>query len=318
MPKVFTARDRAIELEQEALRYPDERGEILLEAASAWQEAGEPERAVAMLREVIALGGEDAGFARYSLAELYFEQGREAEAWEQLRALEAEAQNDAGPSGLVAELLAERGEDEAALHWFNRAIAALDADDVAALGTPGALPSIYASLFFGRQRARRRLGLPVDEWDQVADMAEQNRRNLARMLEQLAEPRTRPKPAADTMLVWQREQYQRAAARWPSICKPEGVGYHQQVEQRLRDLCREQGRARVTLILGSVDGFAAYLGEIGGDPAEERVRRGYAEQAYAQGRHLSWPPGRNEPCWCGSGRKYKKCCGDPRSEASPA
>ncbi len=19
------------------------------------------------------------------------------------------------------------------------------------------------------------------------------------------------------------------------------------------------------------------------------------------------PPGRNEPCWCGSGRKYKKC-----------
>jgi hypothetical protein len=22
-----------------------------------------------------------------------------------------------------------------------------------------------------------------------------------------------------------------------------------------------------------------------------------------------WPPGRNEPCWCSSGRKYKKCCG---------
>ena len=20
-------------------------------------------------------------------------------------------------------------------------------------------------------------------------------------------------------------------------------------------------------------------------------------------------PGRNDPCWCGSGRKYKKCCG---------
>jgi SEC-C motif len=23
------------------------------------------------------------------------------------------------------------------------------------------------------------------------------------------------------------------------------------------------------------------------------------------------PPGRNDPCPCGSGRKYKKCCGDP-------
>lgn len=22
-----------------------------------------------------------------------------------------------------------------------------------------------------------------------------------------------------------------------------------------------------------------------------------------------WPPGRNEPCWCGSARKYKRCCG---------
>ncbi|MFB6784581.1 SEC-C metal-binding domain-containing protein [Streptomyces sp. NPDC056352] len=24
-----------------------------------------------------------------------------------------------------------------------------------------------------------------------------------------------------------------------------------------------------------------------------------------------WPPARNEPCWCDSGRKYKKCCGTP-------
>src|SRR5699024_4742353 len=24
-----------------------------------------------------------------------------------------------------------------------------------------------------------------------------------------------------------------------------------------------------------------------------------------------WPPGRNQICWCASGRKYKKCCGSP-------
>ncbi len=23
---------------------------------------------------------------------------------------------------------------------------------------------------------------------------------------------------------------------------------------------------------------------------------------------VAWPPGRNDECWCGSGRKYKKCC----------
>ena len=24
--------------------------------------------------------------------------------------------------------------------------------------------------------------------------------------------------------------------------------------------------------------------------------------------------GRNDPCWCGSGKKYKKCCGAPGKE----
>jgi hypothetical protein len=32
VPKTLTARDRAVELEKDAVRYPEERGEILLEA----------------------------------------------------------------------------------------------------------------------------------------------------------------------------------------------------------------------------------------------------------------------------------------------
>jgi uncharacterized protein YchJ len=30
-----------------------------------------------------------------------------------------------------------------------------------------------------------------------------------------------------------------------------------------------------------------------------------------EGGAISWPPPRNAPCWCGSGTKYKKCCGGP-------
>lgn len=26
---------------------------------------------------------------------------------------------------------------------------------------------------------------------------------------------------------------------------------------------------------------------------------------------IAWPPARNQPCWCGSGIKYKKCCAAP-------
>lgn len=27
------------------------------------------------------------------------------------------------------------------------------------------------------------------------------------------------------------------------------------------------------------------------------------------GHALTWPPGRNDACWCQSARKYKRCCG---------
>jgi hypothetical protein len=47
-----------------------------------------------------------------------------------------------------------------------------------------------------------------------------------------------------------------------------------------------------------------------GDPAQLRARYA-ADLCSDPTRGTTWPPGRNEPCWCGSGRKYKKCCGVP-------
>jgi hypothetical protein len=43
------------------------------------------------------------------------------------------------------------------------------------------------------------------------------------------------------------------------------------------------------------------------DPSEARA--GYAADMLRLNRAAPWPPGRNEACWCGSGQKYKKCCG---------
>src|SRR5262249_4855000 len=201
MPKTPTARDRAVELEQDAVRYPKDRSEILLEAAHEWKRAGEPERAITLWREVINAGGKDAGFARYSLAELCFEQGRDAEAREHLRVLEDEGVRDPGPAGRVAELRAERGEDEAALRCFNRAISALGADEIAGIGEPGGNPSVHAILFFGRRDCRHRLGLPADDWDRVAEVADQNRLDFVRLLERAAaSPSKRPASAGAPVL----------------------------------------------------------------------------------------------------------------------
>lgn len=47
----------------------------------------------------------------------------------------------------------------------------------------------------------------------------------------------------------------------------------------------------------------------GRDPGESSSRAAYAAELARQGGTGPWPPGRNEPCWCGSGRKYKRCCG---------
>ena len=41
--------------------------------------------------------------------------------------------------------------------------------------------------------------------------------------------------------------------------------------------------------------------------AARAVRSSTAVSEAGAGR--AWPPGRNEPCWCGSERKYKRCCG---------
>jgi hypothetical protein len=46
-----------------------------LEAAEAWRAAGEYDRAVELLGEVIGGGGEDGCYARSQLAEVHFERG---------------------------------------------------------------------------------------------------------------------------------------------------------------------------------------------------------------------------------------------------
>jgi uncharacterized protein YecA (UPF0149 family) len=58
-----------------------------------------------------------------------------------------------------------------------------------------------------------------------------------------------------------------------------------------------------------VPGLLAFAEREGRDPALRETWLDYAED---DGLALvAWPPGRNDDCWCGSARKYKKCCGAP-------
>ncbi|MGH9056067.1 MAG: SEC-C metal-binding domain-containing protein [Acidimicrobiales bacterium] len=58
----------------------------------------------------------------------------------------------------------------------------------------------------------------------------------------------------------------------------------------------------------TVDGLTDYCaGEEAAGTGE--ARSSYAAEIARRGEATPWPPGRNGPCWCGSGRKYKTCCG---------
>jgi hypothetical protein len=62
----------------------------------------------------------------------------------------------------------------------------------------------------------------------------------------------------------------------------------------------------------SIDSFAGYVGRSGDRPLDSsEARREYLDARYDEGHYVKWPPSRNQACWCGSGTKYKKCCGAP-------
>jgi SEC-C motif-containing protein len=63
---------------------------------------------------------------------------------------------------------------------------------------------------------------------------------------------------------------------------------------------------------GEVEFIARYKDAQGLGQLHERsrFRREQGRWLYVGGRHLPPPkPQRNDPCWCGSGKKLKKCCG---------
>ena len=77
----------------------------------------------------------------------------------------------------------------------------------------------------------------------------------------------------------------------------------------------EAGMPGLSIAPVQVAPFTAWCAEGGHQPDSADARAEYAAHlaAIADPSLIVWPPGRNEPCWCGSGRKYKKCCATPTS-----
>ena len=58
--------------------------------------------------------------------------------------------------------------------------------------------------------------------------------------------------------------------------------------------------------LGAYERFAA---EEGRDPGDPLTVRQFGQRISTRGSGTPWPPRPGDPCWCGSGDAYTRCCG---------
>jgi hypothetical protein len=311
----------ARQLESDLEDYPDERGEILLEAGDAWHRAGDSQRAIALLSEAIALGGEDGSNARVVLADVLFDIGRDEEARVQLAALRAAPPSSPMPWHMGAELLESRGELDQALTWFTAAVSRLSAEEMA---TRHQGLSYANALLAGRRRVRRSLGQPPDDLDDsVSELGPSTTDSVGAAFTDIESSGQTYSPADDRsraprevrILFWPRDEIARAHQSWPQLVEHTDIDAIARDREADNRTLSSAGTPRITMVPLTVAGLNEFVDRTGGDPIDGSTRREYMAEIVAEGGAIAWPPARNAPCWCGSAAKYKKCCGRPNQES---
>ncbi|MFL1378612.1 MULTISPECIES: SEC-C metal-binding domain-containing protein [unclassified Nocardiopsis] len=89
------------------------------------------------------------------------------------------------------------------------------------------------------------------------------------------------------------------------------AAHHHTIERTLRAQARGFPDVHLGTIAVTPAEVADFAAEHGLDPADPGTLRAWVSAVPAPDspQVAPWPPERNQPCWCGSGRKYKKCCG---------
>jgi tetratricopeptide (TPR) repeat protein len=124
-----------------------------------------------------------------------------------------------------------------------------------------------------------------------------------------------PKPLVGGPVAWSlawfpAEERASALERWPTLADDfaDGHAYSRRIEGHLQDLHRALAQ-RPSVASIEVQALVEWAASAGYDPDTGEARSAFAAELARSGRAIAWPPGRNDPCWCRSGRKYKRCCG---------
>lgn len=108
---------------------------------------------------------------------------------------------------------------------------------------------------------------------------------------------------------WPAAEYAKLTARWPHLAAEVGETWdeHRHSVERHCATIERAGHV-VKQLPGSVEGLAAFVAARGGAEPAAPDLAAYPDLRTVTVPMTAWPPERTAPCWCGSGRKYKRCC----------
>lgn len=121
-------------------------------------------------------------------------------------------------------------------------------------------------------------------------------------------------PRMEMAIAWlPRDAFAQALERWPELREDwedgDHAAYSARIEEGLRELRSSAARPVRVAPVRDLDDLVSFCAKKDEDPASSAGRAAYAAELQRTGETIPWPPGRNDPCWCGSKTKYKRCCG---------
>ena len=246
-------------------------------AADLAEKRRDGEQAIALSQRAVeaAQNTSEKNWTRGRHADLLLRFGHDDEGMREVRALRYLLTRDEMAVYYVIEALTENGRAELAEEWLTAALGtAADAVERAEPGSEAeeAAQDIEYGLMRKRRFVRDELGLPPDELDEAFDELDD---------ESLPEMMFWPEPAFDQMLAAFPDRAATLGATWDE--------HRTWIEQALQ----EDGPMLVEVATPEL-----LTANLAGEDVD----------AVDEGPMLPWPPGRNDPCWCGSRTKYKKCC----------
>ena len=296
--------------------------ELHSELADTYDRLGRVEDALRHADMLVELGYRSEPDPRCRRAEILTRHGRVAEAAEIWDAVAADTPDDVWVYNNAGLEYGAIGEHELALPWLTRALelAVRTGDPERLLGQLRDLRAASLAAL-GREPDELQSATPTvtapTRWGSISQQASPQ----IDRTDGSARDSSAPIPVA---LAWlPADEYADWPQRWPDLTDSpllhdeDGMPvthdvYCRRMEGRLR-AHREAGMPRLSVVPVRSAEFLPWVSENAADEADpSQLRAQYAaDVARDPSRTVAWPPGRNEPCWCGSRRKYKKCCGAP-------